>query len=820
MGKNWRSASAIRAAPGETMQHLPKQILTRLGNGESIDSLCRAIGISRAEFLERWNAMAKSRVPVTSGTLVAAVAEPVEICRDRRGVPHIFAHSDADLFFGFGYAAAQDRLFQLDWLRRKGAGRLSEILGPEGLPQDILVRTVGLHRIAAAEWETLPSETQSVLTSFSQGINAAIEQSNTLPIEFDLLDYRPEPWTPIDCLLIENEFRWYLTGRFPVIAIPELAKRILGEGALYRAFLTAEADDECILRPEDWSSGDAVRGRNSAVGQEVGDPDGAVGSNNWVVDGKRSASGRPTVASDPHIAMEAVSCWYPVRLQGGSFDVAGCAYVGMPAALIGRNRRVAWGITNNICSQRDLYQERTSADHPGCFLYAGERLPAQERTETIEVRGQSSVSRQVVSSRIGPIVDDLLPEPANRSGPVSLKWLGMQHGGWLTALLGANRARNCAEFREALRPWHVPTFSLVFGDVEGNIGYQATGRIPLRRKPERGYRAAWDPADQWDGLIAFEQMPAAINPQRGFVVTANNRVASDEYPQPLSGTWTSGHRARRIRELIESRPTHALGDQRQLQYDCRSLRAVVYLPGLCAILADDEREDVREAVELLRDWNGDCLPELAAPAIFNVFFVDWCHRVAAERFPEAAIPLVAAGIEGLATMLLQSVPPGSDRDGWFAGSNHKQVVRETFRSSLERLATRFGAAPRDWSWGRLHRLELKHFLSSRGDLGVLLNQGGAGVRGDATTVCNTGRGADFEAATGAGFRMICDLGETPAGLWMVDVQSQSGHCGSPNYRDQFQEWIQGDEYHFVPLDRDQADAQFVSTLRLEPRGPA
>jgi penicillin G amidase len=801
------------------MELLDKAVLARLGKGESIDSIGRASGLERGEFLDCWKRTAESRVPITSGVCAAAVSRPVEICRDRQGVPHIFAESDPDLFFGFGYAMAQDRLFQLDWLRRKGAGRLSEILGADGLPQDVLARTIGLPRIAEAEWATLPSETQRLLAWFSDGINAVIAQTaHAPPIEFDLLDYRPEPWRPIDCLLIENEFRWYLTGRLPVIAIPEMAKRHLGEGELYRAFLTAEADDESILErsqacPDAQEPGGDILA--SRVGQAVGDPDASIGSNNWVISGDRSASGRPAVASDPHIAMEAVSCWYEVHLQGGSFDVAGCAYVGMPAMIIGRNRRMTWGITNNICSQRDLYQEQTSSQHPGCFLHDGKWQPAEERLETIKVRGAKTVRHKVVTSAAGPIVDGLLPVPADRSGPVSLKWLGAHHGGWLTALQAANRARNCAEFRDSLRPWHVPTFSVVFADLDGNIGYQATGRIPVRRRPNRGYRVAAKPTDEWEDLISFEKMPGVINPSRGFIVTANNRVVDDSYPYPLSGTWTSGHRARRIRESIEANQTHAHEDHVRLQQDARSLRATTCLPGICSLLAENERQEVRQAVDLLRNWNGDCLPELAAPTIFNVFFVDWCHRVAAERFPEEEVPLMVGGIEGLGAKLLQGQPPGFDADGWFERNNCAEAIRETFYGTLQRLADRLGPAVADWGWGRIHRLDLKHFLAFRGDLGSLLNQGGVGVRGDATTVCNTGRGPDFEAAVGAGFRMICDLGDSPAGLWMVDAQSQSGHCGSPHYRDQFEDWVSGD-YHFLSLDRIEASKHFAAQLSLQP----
>ncbi len=482
----------------------------------------------------------RPRVPNFAGGVKAPVSRPVEIERDKFGIPHIYATSDADLFIALGYAMAQDRLFQLDWLRRKGAGRLAEIVGNDGLEQDVLARTVGLNRIARAEWDRLPAETQSVLTAFSAGVNAVIEESgDRLPIEFDLLDYRPEPWQPIDCLLIENEFRWYLTGRFPVIAIPELARRHLGDGPLYRAFLTAEADDESILSPGDY---DAKGKGVQPVGEAVGEPDSALGSNNWVVSGSRTASGKPHVASDPHIAFEAVSCWYEVHLQGGSYDVAGCTYVGMPAILIGRNRRMTWGITNNISSQRDLYQEKTSPDEPGCFLNGDRWEPARELTELIHVRGFGPISKRIVFSHNGPIVSEILPPPANETGPVSLRWLGTYQGGWLTALLGMNRAGDVPSFREALRPWHVPTFSVVFADIEGNIGYQTTGRIPLRKYWERGYRPGWDAEHAWQGLIPFEGMPRAENPKRGFVATANNRVAANDFPYSLAGTWSSGYR--------------------------------------------------------------------------------------------------------------------------------------------------------------------------------------------------------------------------------------------------------------------------------------
>ncbi len=655
------------------MQSIGRDLLRRLGAGEAIESICKDAGWTRAEFDSRWQHEAASRVPCCEGQVVTNVQTAVTIDRDRCGIPHIFADDHRDLWFGFGYAMAQDRLFQMDYLRRKGHGRLAEVLGPEGVPLDLVARTVGLNRIAQAEWPRLPEETRDLLQAFVAGVNAWIEHcGEQLPIEFDLLDYRPDPWSPLDSLAIENEFRWYLTGRFPVIVVPELAKQVLGDGPLYREFLLGEADEEAIVPPEAYrkqqleAGADAwsglARRRREDVGQATGDPAG-TGSNNWVVAGRHCRSGQPMVASDPHIAFEAVSCWYEAHLCGGDFNVAGMAYVGMPAILCGRNERVAWGITNNICSQRDLYQERSDPGHPNSFLFDGRWEPARELVETIQVKGaEQPISRTIRFSRNGPVVDEILPPPGNQTGPVTLKWLGAYQGGWLTALLGIDRARSVAEFREALRPWHVPTFNLVAADVDGQIAVQCAGRIPLRKIAERGYRPGWDSEHQWIGLLPFEALPHAVDPGRGWLATANNRLAGNDYPYPLYGTWPAGHRAARIRQMIEagltkststaerpktenqlldevrnlgettlkevreklteleqhfgmriSTPASLRGftcdDFRDMQHDTVSMRAIACVPSLLAALSNNSAAVTPAAVTLRRD---EALPDVTA----------------------------------------------------------------------------------------------------------------------------------------------------------------------------------------------------------------
>ena len=782
------------------------ELLKRLGAGESISALCRANDFTRTEFDNWWSEETRRRVPDADGRLQTGVSAETRIVRNRWGVPHIRARNDEDLFYAFGYAMAQDRLFQLDFLRRKGQGRLAEILGPEGVQLDTIARTVGLNRIARAEWDSTPAETSTLLQRFSDGVNALIDQSRgNLPIEFSLLDYEPEAWSPVDCLAIAAEFRYYLTVRFPVIVGPELAQRALNNEALYQAFLTGEADDESIIPSGAYP---AAAAGISPVGASVGDPREGEGSNNWVVSGARTVSGLPMVASDPHIAFAAVSCWYEVQLTGGSFDVAGMAYVGMPTVMFGRNRRVAWGITNNICSQRDLYHERTDPHRPGGFLYDGEWEPERTLVETIKVRGTDSIHKTIRFSRNGPIVDEILPLEAEGTGPVSLRWLGHTYCGWLTSLLGIDRAKSVAEFREATRTWRVPTWSLVIADVEGHVGYQAVGGIPVRTLWARGYRPGWDPAHQWQGLIPFEQMPRLEDPECGWIASANNRVAPDDFPYPLSGTWASGHRARRICQMIEERDRFTRETFAAMHQDTRTLRADAAKPGLLPVLRKSGDARVLEAARYLESWDHNMTPDSAAASIFEVFFNAWCRRVASERFDEELAASLSGSCGGLAGALIHA-----DTVNWFNGSDREAAIVEALRAALTELEGRLGQDMSAWTWGELHKVQLRHVLSSRGELGQLLDRGGLPVGGNGVTVCNTGFDPNWGALMGANYRLISDLGED--GMWAVESQGQSGHPGSGHYCDQLAEWLAG-RYHFLAFDADKADEDAESVYTLEP----
>ena len=791
------------------MNQQDKDRLLKLGAGDSIQAICDGEGITREQFDQCWKDQTTARVPSMEGSrTVSSLSGGVDIVRDEWGVSHILAETDDSLFFGYGFATAQDRLWQLDYYRRKAHGRLSEVVGPSGVEIDTVSHTIGLTRTAEANLRKFPEKTKRRLEAYTDGVNAFMEESRSnLPIEFDLLGYEPEEWSALDSVAIWQEFRWYLTGRLPIIAIPELAKRVLGEGPLLDDFITGEAEDESIVPKGSYSPS---RTGEAPVGEVLGDPEEGLGSNNWVVAGRKSTSGAPLVASDPHIAFGAVSCWFEVHLSGPDINAAGAGYVGVPGIVFGRNETLAWGVTNNICSQRDIYQEQEHPNRPGHFRFGDEWIPAKQETVKIDVMGEDTRSLTITRTHNGPIVDSLLPEALRTTDKVSAKWLGTGYGDEITCMLDLAAARNCVEGKEALRDWIVPTWSYVFGDVEGHIGYQAVGRIPVREQWNREYRPGWDTKHQWQGLIPYDALPAVYDPAEGYARSANNRTAPEDYPYPLSGTWSSGYRALRIRQMLEEKEQLSREDFARMQTDTLSMRAVEALPSLIETLNQSSDTRILEAAGFLSEWNGRMDVEEVGASIFEFFFAEWTMAVASERFSGDQMQLIADAISGFAVRLLSDDP-----HGYLHSTSREDAIVASMTRALEGLTGRLGPDMSEWNWGRIHRITLNHLLSDRGDLSDLLRRGGQPVGGNGITVSNTGFDPNYLASIGANWRHNADLAEDPPGLWAVDATGQSGHPGSPHYGDQLTEWLAG-RHHFLPLDSERVREKAASTLTLKP----
>ncbi len=786
-------------------------ILSALRGDRDVAAVCTAADVSHDKFIATRDAYLRRRLPPTDLRIIGGVAGPLDILRDRHGIPHIYAETTADLFYGLGLAMAQDRLWQMDIFRRRGLGRLAEVLGPDYLSADIAHRTLMLDRIAEREVPLLDAPTAGILTAFVAGVNHGVEtQMPHLPIEFAILAYEPEPWTVRDVIAAIRGFWWSLNGRLQSLVAAEAALRHLPPGPLRAAFLTPEFPEERSVPPgSPFPPSHLTPTQSSATApSRAGSDNSATGSNNWAVGSGRTPTGAGIIGSDPHQPFMLPANWYECRLRGPEDDLVGAAWAGMPGIWFGRNRRIAWGLTNNNASTRDLYREDVDPSDPSRYRDGSAWRLFAERPIMIAVRGQAPHQLTVRETVRGPIVNDLIPsvDPAG-DPPLSLRWVGQEQLTEVRSVVAVGRARNWEEFRAALADWALPAFNWGFADRDGNVGYQCAARIPIRGRVIRGFRAANDPADQWRGYVPFAAMPRLENPPRGFIGSANNAPVPDDYPYAFSGAFASGERAARIRERIEASPVFDVAACAVLQNDTRSARAMAFRAALLALLTDDTDPDVRLFRAQLTGWDARYDTEATAPVFLESFARLWDDRIARERFPDHLVPLVT-GQGSVAIQLLT----GDDLD-WFMSDKHSAITA-CVQGAVRAVRERFGADPAGWTWGAAHRAHFRHPLSNPGNADCF-DVGPRGVAGSATTVRNTGLGTDFSAASGAEYRLIADLADE-SGILATQNIGQSGRPESPHYRDQFGDWVEG-IYHRVAFDRDVVETERTAWLQVVPR---
>jgi penicillin amidase len=700
---------------------------------------------------------------------------------------------------------AQDRLWQMDRLRRRALGRQAEILGAAYVESDLMHHAVGIAQIAEREVERTDEPTRTILESFVAGINRQIEAcGRELPIEFGLLDYEPEPFTVRDTIAILRAQWWSLNGRLYTLTIGEAA-RLLPEH-LRAAYLEPESPEIRILPPgspyplADLSLQPPFDGR-------LGTSDG-TGSNNWAVAGSRSESGHALLCGDPHQPFWLPSSWYEYAVHGPEDDAAGAGHPGVPGLWWGLNGAIAWAITNNAASTRDLYREQIHPTDPGLYRDGDTWRRFDEHTVEIRVRGQAPVRHTQRTTVRGPIVNHVLQAvEAGGDPPLALRWVGQEHLDDVRAAIAIGRARDSDSFRTALRDWAVAVFNFVYADSSGRVGYQCAGRVPIRGRMVRGYRDANEPADQWRGYIPFDALPHVADPARGYVASANERVAPDDYPYPLHGSWGGGQRAERIRQVFEQRRQLDRDQSVALQNDVKSCRAERLCPPLMRWLVDSEDPDVARLRAVLSEWDYGYTTETPAPTVFETFMEVWQDRVARARFPEELVPLVR-GQGGPSARLIER----GDLLDWFS-SDLRAELEATAREALERVRTRHGSDPAGWQWGRVHQAHWRHPLSTPER--EWLDIGPAPVDGGRDTVRNTGAGEPaFTASSGAEYRMVVDFAQPDRFLAVQNI-GNSGQPGSPHYADQFAAWLAG-EYHVVALRRPEVERDLEGTTILEP----
>lgn len=793
--------------------------------------------------LLRWS------LPQTSGQItLGGLQAPVEVLRDAAGVPHIYADNVHDLFMAQGYTHAQDRFYQMDVWRHTTSGRLSEMFGKATLEDDRFLRTMGWHRVAEQEYAQLDADTRAALDAYTEGVNAYLNGRAPMAVHnayavLALTGYSPaalEPWTAADSLAWAKAMSWDLgSNARDELQRVRLARAIGAERAA--DLLLDPAADIPVILPEPMFDASGP-GLPRAV-QSGGTGEG-IGSNNWVLGGSRTTTGAPILANDPHLGIQMPSIWYLNGLHCRQlsadcpYDVTGYSFAGDPGVIIGHNQRIAWGVTNNYPDVQDLFIERFDPADPLRVEVNGAFEPLTTRDEVIQIKGGTSETITVRTSRNGPLIEAVWG-PARKAfeeqaqvGDVTLgtgyglamRWTALEPGRLFQAVLKLNRASNWDEFRAALRDWTVPSQNVIYADVDGNIGYQMPGMVPQRRGGDGSQPVpGWVDDYQWDGYLPFEALPYTFNPSQGYVATANQPVLSPADAGHFVGAgFDQGYRAARINAMIQAKPTLSPDDVAAIQGDNYNVSAAALVPALTALTFDDAK--LTAAQESLRTWDYqmhmDSQPAAIYIAVFNAVLTDVFRPGVPEDY---WLRGNSAAFSALIKIL------GDPANAWWGPAGRDAALEKAFAEGYADLEQRLGANADAWRYGALHTSTFREATvggSGIAPIEALFNRGpfptsgwGSIVNATGSNLSCYGRSEDpcenpYAVTTVPSMRMILDVTNWDAGR-MIHTTGQSGHPLSPHYIDMADPWrlIQ---FNAAPFSRPAVEAATVETLRLVP----
>jgi len=763
-------------------------------------------------------------VPASKGSVrLEGLDSPVEVFRDRWGVPHIYAGSVRDVMFAQGYVHAQDRLWHMELARRAASGGLAEIFGPVVLDADRLLRRVGLRRAAEAELAQLAETVRQHLEAYAAGVNAFIEGNrNRLPPEFLILRFRPQPWTSVDGLTIGKFVGWTLSGNWDTEIVRSWIVERLGPEEAARMEPGYPVGAPLIVPP-----GAECRGLGAPLLEELRKVQelvgaGGGGSNNWVVDGHKSVTGKPLLANDPHLPLQMPSVWYEVHLNGGGANVIGASIPGVPGVIIGHNDRIAWGITNTMTDGDDLFVEQVNPADPRQYAYGGKWVDGDLVREEIRVRGRREpVVEEVLVTRHGPIIGPSIPGERRALALCTVVAEPSQHA---QAILLLNGAGNWEEFREALRQWPAPAQNFVYADVEGNIGYQMAGLVPLRAKgqglvPSPGWTGEYD----WKGFIPFDELPSVLNPPTHYVATANNKIVDDDYAYFLGAEYLDRYRIQRIVELLKARDKHSLEDFRSIQGDVYSIPGRELAQHLLGLQPADQ--DARRALNFLRVWDCQLSPGSVAATIVEAFFLQMLRNTVAAKLGPLTDYFVGKEVhpavpdsfylQRSASWLLGLMKEAPA--DWFVGRSWPEVMEQSLEEAVAALRRQLGEDMSRWTWGRVHYASFEHVLGKVRALRPMFNRGPVPVGGDMNTVAQASYVGSRPFAVysyTASYRQIIDLSDLNRSVAILPG-GQSGHPVSRHYSDMIDAW-QRLEYHPLLFDRGEIERQAAGKLTLIP----
>jgi penicillin G amidase len=799
--------------------------------------------------------------PQTTGALAVAGAQgTITIARDHYGVPHIHATNAHDLFFAQGYVTAQDRLWQMEFNRRVAAGRLSEILGSATVKDDEFLRTVGLAKSAQADVDALTPDLHAELDAYTQGVNAFLQtHQNSLPLEFTLLGFKPEPWTDADSIAygkvvaLDLDNAWSIKlARFSVLAQA-------GAGAALQLFPDYPADNPTLTdatgaaqvklgsEPSPLTSGSYPAGtpatyallhalspmQQAALAHPptgLGDTldwlhallgGGVKGSNDWVIAGSHTTTGMPIVANDPHLGINYPAIWYEVGLDDGDMQEFGYSFPGVPGIIIGHNAHIAWGVTNGMVDDTDLYLEKLSADGT-TYLYNGQQLPVTITHETIKVAGGADVHLTVRATNHGPIINSVIDSLHSVTTPIALEWTALQPQYTFAGFFELGAAQNWQQFLSALQDISISQ-NFVYADTSGNIGYHLSGWLPIRPAgnallPVDGTTSAND----WTGRVPFEKMPALFNPPSGIILTANNQLAAPGYPWYITDYYDVGYRAKRIEQLLTAKPVLSVADIERIQNDTVSVTAQELAPYYINAASGEATPSTgtRDALALLKNWDGDMTRQSAAAAFYEATSAHLVKDLAGHVLSASVYKTWTGSLDAatqfqfLRDTFVIPAPPLLNGPA----ARDAAIVRAENEAASD-LAKFFGtSATSSWQWGAVHQANFDHPLASVSLLKPIFPNQSVARPGDSTTVNVGGAGnfANFDYAqdTVASMREIIPLGSMDSALF-VTTTGESGLPWDPHNFDLLPLWNAG-RYQTEPYTQSGVQSVAVETLTITP----
>ncbi len=754
-------------------------------------------GLAAAGLAVAWHRLARRPLPKQKGTIeLAGLEGPVRVRRDRWGVPHVEAGSAADLWFAEGFCHGQDRLWQLDFYRRVLCGRVCEFAGPEALPVDRLMRTLGMRRVALREEAALEPELRALLERFCAGVNAAAASAKAPPFEMQLLRLEFEPWRPADILGLGKLLAFGLSTNWEKELLRADMTRELGPELAAKLDPGYPADNP-IVNQEPWSGdGLALAEQIDAVRSAIGLAAEASGSNNWAVSGKLSATGSPLLAGDPHLPPSMPGIWYQVALTLGERTVRGASLPGMPGVYMGQNNDVCWSFTNVMADVQDLFVERVEGDR---YEFEGEWLPLEVVREEIVVKGRDAP--EVLDVRLthhGPLVNEALGADAGE--PLALRWIALDAPTAFPGMFELHEIRSGPELVAGLEGHTSPASNLVWADRHGSIGYKLIGRLPLRKGgcpdlPKPG----WSGEYEWEGTIPYAELPEVTDPESGFLITANNRIVGDEYPHHITSEWLDGYRARRIEELLRAGGEHTVEGFEAMQSDNLSIPGLEAARRLGRLKPRGQRE--LSAVERLRSWDGRLDPDSIAGTIYQAFLLRLAREVAraaigdrdlCERWLDRADNGFTPHVTSPWRWHSHLMKLWEEGDEELIGRPWEGLVLEALAGALDDLSDRFGPDPEGWRWGQVHEMEFPHPLGEANPLLRRLLNRSLRAGGAQETVSQIAYDPNdpYKAVWAPSWRLVADAADPSRSRWQM-FTGQSGHPASPHYDDLQADWLEG-----------------------------